>query len=82
MSTRSAGCIGKFVRGTGRESRPPSPAICTIERPLPSRSVYERALEAFRKRKRYLRRCTAMRGEIAPLTRSVSPRKPRSTFSA
>jgi len=42
----------------------------------------ERALEALRKRNRYLRRSTVMRGETAPLTRIVSPRKPRSTFSS
>ena len=81
-SIRSAGWNGIRVRATGRWSRPPSPAICVIARPRPSLSVYERALDAFRKRRRYLRRCTRMRGEIAPLARIVSPRKPTSTFSA
>ena len=44
--------------------------------------VYERAFDALRNRRRYLRRLTRMRGETAPLTRIVSPRKPMSMLSA
>ena len=77
-STRSAGSIGIARRTTGAGSRPPSEPIWTILRPLPSSSSKARALAALRKRKRYSRRSTFIRGATAPLTRIVSPRKPRS----
>ena len=51
-SIRSAGCSGNPERATGRSSRPPSEAICSIWRPLPSLRSYVRALEAFRNRSR------------------------------
>ena len=51
-SIRSAGCSGNVERATGRSSSPPSEAICSICRPLPSRRSYVRALDALRKRSR------------------------------